>query len=215
MTRKKTSKYRREQRKRSKMREVSIENARKCGKTDLFEKLFTNSLANKSIPTATITGCNESIVYLDMNLLGNMPISTQECSSALKEEKENNMSDNLAVQRRYLENRLYSTWINKIHAAEKKFGLTDEMPPKDPFELVKRIQDGQFVLPVKDEGQEWYGNPTHYIRWRDPAKVEDKEGFKAFRVLLDKQNTLVKDAIFVKEPSEALEALQAWEAETV
>lgn len=137
-----------------------------------------------------------------------------------EEKKEDNMNENLQRERSYLDNRLHMVSQDKTLEMKKTYGLADDDHPSSLKEIVERIQAGKFVLPKKNEDEDPdddryfdLSEALYDIRWRDPSKEEDKDGYKAAKEIFDKKRTEVKDAIFVKTPAEGLEALKAFEAE--
>lgn len=147
--------------------------------------------------------------------LGYLPKPSAHQESGPQEQKEENMNTELSVKQSYLERRMYDVTSTKEMDLRKKFGLMDDEFPKDPFDLVKRIQDGKFVLPEKNETAVYWDCPLNYITFRDPAIKKDQEGFNEAYKDLRVKKTEIKDIIAIKTPEEALSAIQAFEAETV
>lgn len=114
-------------------------------------------------------------------------------------------------QRRYLIDALYTAYQSAKSALEVKFGITDENSPSTLSELVKRIQDGQFVLPEKYKDKPHYAC-TSYLRWRDPKTVEDKAGFDVAKAALKKARDAAERIITIKAPADGLTALEDFEA---
>jgi len=112
---------------------------------------------------------------------------------------------------RFLSGQLYEAYLNAKLALQRKFGLTDDEEPKTLTELVKRIQDGLFVIPEKYKEKPGY-NTTLYLRWRDPAAVEDKAGYDAAKADLKKAYNDADRTIRILTPVEGLKALQDFEA---
>lgn len=135
--------------------------------------------------------------------------------------KENNMcydcditpKTDLTRAREYLSERLEGLQYTRRNDERKYFGLTDDDFPKDMEEFVKRIQDGKFVLPEKYKDRSVY-NAADHIRWRDPAKKEDKAGFEAAADRIDKAENEARDIIWTLTEKDGLEALRAFEAKT-
>lgn len=126
-------------------------------------------------------------------------------------------SDERMEQRTHLQNRLWMIKEVKTNKARNTFGITDDNPPTTPQEIVDRIKAGNFVI-SKDwtsKMEEYVYSPrcvVDYIRWRDPAKVEDKAGYKKWKEeVLHPQYTLLKDSIAIKDPECALKELHEWE----
>ena len=116
-----------------------------------------------------------------------------------------------AQQMNYLLARLTNLSYTKASELRKDFGLTDDPFPETPKELLARITEGKYVLPKESEDKSSFC-PLDYIRWRDPAKLEDKEGYKAADKLFQVDYTTTKDQIWVKDLDTGLKALQDFEA---
>lgn len=86
-------------------------------------------------------------------------------------------------QREIVVNALRSAKEKTYTDLKKQFGLVDDEKPTTPADLVKRIQDGLYTIDKDDVDRVTY-EPSYYIRWRDPSKVEDKAGYEAARVKL-------------------------------
>lgn len=119
-------------------------------------------------------------------------------------------------ERMYLEIRLSQVYGEKKDKLRKTYGLSDQNAPRSPKELVERIKSGMFVLPT-DWAEDDECTPQWYmsrIRWRDPSLTEDKDGYKVAALQLRTEYDKVLDSIKIKDPTEALPELQAWEAVT-
>lgn len=129
-----------------------------------------------------------------------------------EEEKEDNMNT-ISVEKDYLVRRLDTSKYNVRQALYPKFGLVDDEQPKTTKDLVDRIKAGLFIPPKDDEDERYYGaaDVVSNFRWRDPAKVEDKAGFKTADKLLEKSVTDTRDTIMIADPADGLKALQAFE----
>lgn len=117
--------------------------------------------------------------------------------------------------RNYLRERARSIREETSAILQRQFGLLDDTAPKTANELVARIKDGKYVIKADRGDKETYGDGMQYIRWRDPAKTEDKAGYKTAFDALHKQYMAAKDAIIVMDPKEGLTALQAFESATI
>ncbi len=125
----------------------------------------------------------------------------------------NTEADVRYAERNYLDGRAYNIYSNKKYDARIAFGLADEQSPQNPQALVDRIKAGLYVLPEQwnnecDTNPQWF---VHNIRWRDPKKVEDKDGYKAKCKVFEVEYQKLLDTIKIKDPTEALTELQAWE----
>lgn len=129
--------------------------------------------------------------------------------------KEEKMGTDIETARRHMDNRLYGIKSVKREALKTQFGLTDDAHPASFTELAARLKAGMFTLPTDDGEFDRY-DIFDSLRWRDPAKKEDRPGFDAADKLMQAAATKVKDAIWVKtNPEDALAALEAFESSTV
>ena len=113
----------------------------------------------------------------------------------------------------YLSDRAATVQYRKEQDARKTFGLVDDMAPETAAELVKRIQDGKFILKDETKDKNVY-EPARYIKWRDPAVKEDTAGFRAAVDALAKVYQDTKDTIAIGTPAEGLAAVKALDAWT-
>jgi hypothetical protein len=114
----------------------------------------------------------------------------------------------------HLSERLSDINAKKWMEGQRFFGLADDSPPMTVKEMLDRITSGKYILNAEKYGEQ---NPcylTRYIRWRDPAVKEDKEGFKVFEEKLSKATTDTRDIINIKDADIGLKALQDFEAAT-
>lgn len=133
--------------------------------------------------------------------------------AGIKEEK---MGTDIETARRHMDNRLYGIKADKRDALKAQFGLTDDARPASFTELAARLKAGLFTLPTDSEDHFDSYDLFDSLRWRDPAKKEDRPGFDAAEKLMQAAATKVKDAIWVKtNPEDALAALEAFESSTV
>jgi len=114
-------------------------------------------------------------------------------------------------QRRYLLDELYCAYQNAKTALQRKFGLIDDETPETLTDVIKRIQDGLFVIPEKYKDKNVYGSLT-YLRWRDPKAVEDKVGYEAAKAPLQAARSTAERQIKIFSPEKGLEAIIAFEA---
>lgn len=97
-------------------------------------------------------------------------------------------AESIEAGQRYAVRSALSTAFEKAKLGLKKqFGLIDDDAPKTPTELVERIAAGKYTIDAKDADYEGWdaSSAVRYVRWRDPAVVEDKAGYKAARADLD------------------------------
>lgn len=113
-------------------------------------------------------------------------------------------------KRDYLENRVRYTQRSLQYDARKTYGLVDDESPNTLNDLVKRIQDGKYVIP-EEYAKEILYNPISYIKWRDPDLKEDKDGYSAFIDRLNKEVTKTMDVVKIADPADGLKAIQALE----
>lgn len=113
-------------------------------------------------------------------------------------------------KRAYLEIRVRDIEDTLLHDARKTYGLVDDGSPTTPTELVKRIQDGKFVIPKEYADKPLY-DPARYIKWRDPDLKEDMEGFQGFQDRLHKEVTKTRDVVKIADPADGLKAIQSLE----
>jgi hypothetical protein len=123
--------------------------------------------------------------------------------------------------REYLRNRLSKTYWTKTEDLRPAFGLEDDSPPKTPKEVIERITSGMYVLPEDSEddspgdlGESWY-QPWNAIRWRDPAKKKDRDGYNLALKTLAKDRDAAQDIIMTSDGKAGLEALQTFESTAI
>jgi hypothetical protein len=90
------------------------------------------------------------------------------------------------------------------------YGLTDDEAPRSWNELVERISAGRFMIPEDRKAKIGY-SPLLYVRWRDPAKKEDCDGFEKAEKLLYTAAERAKDAIMALPAPEGLKVLQEFQ----
>lgn len=124
----------------------------------------------------------------------------------------------LRNQRHALDDALYSTESEKREELRDFFHLNDDKPPRNPVELVERIQAGKFMIPeveaVKSKEGKSYYDPYNHIRWRDPAVLEDKAGFEAASAQLSADAEAVRLDLAILDPKDGLKALRDFQAKT-
>jgi hypothetical protein len=119
--------------------------------------------------------------------------------------------------KQHLLSRLHDIQFAHWEKLREHFGLKDDMRPQSPEELVKRIQDGKFVIPDHEqEDFDFYspGDLVHFIKWRDPSKKKNKEGFEVAQKALRDAEKKVEDKIAVYDPEKGLKALEEFESKT-
>lgn len=149
----------------------------------------------KQVNPVTVSAFNDPVPY---------PVKKAGQAPCKKEEKGNKMDTY------YINDRLYETFYKKEHDARATFHLDNDPAPQTAAELVKRIQDGKFVLPSEKDDYS-----PRCIVWRDPAVTADKEGFKAYQKALNEAHQKAKDIVNIVSDEQArLKALQDFEAWT-
>ena len=115
-------------------------------------------------------------------------------------------------QRKYLARRLEEVYDILRYPLEAKFGLADDEAPTSAKEFKERIEAGQFTFREHKDGRYFYWMDA--IKWRDPSKKEDKEGFAAACKDLKAKKQAALDIIKIDEPKAGLDAIKALEAWT-
>jgi hypothetical protein len=113
----------------------------------------------------------------------------------------------------YLNDRRENLFYSKRADLQKQFGLVDDEAPITANDLVKRIQDGKFVIPT-DKGDAQNYEATRFIKWRDPAAKKDQAGYDAAIKQYAVANQDTKDVIAIGTPAEGLAAVKALDAWT-
>lgn len=161
----------------------------------------------KTIPVgATITSVVEDCVVYDI--------------PNKKEENPMNISMNTGgsleqQQKGYLLGRIQSICWQHESDLRKAYNLENDTYPTTPEEYVKRIKDGLYEIKkpdVEEEGRKiYYERPFYYLRFRDPSKKPDRDGFdKAMEILYDAR-TATTDLIMVGDAQAGLAAVQKFE----
>lgn len=100
----------------------------------------------------------------------------------------------------------------------KTFNLDDDAAPTTLKDFFARIKDGKFIIPTDEKElsrERWNTDAVvDEIEWRDPARLEDQDGFDAAMKLLNTAYNDVSDEIIVKTPEAGLESLRAFQAKT-
>jgi len=118
-------------------------------------------------------------------------------------------------QRRYLRSRLWSISSDKVEDFYKVFRLNDDAQPQTIKELKDRLASGMFVIRGEDTDKiVGWNSGVNYIRWRDPAKPEDQDGYDAAMKKLDEARQKAEDEITILPPEKGLEAVRAFEGTT-
>lgn len=126
----------------------------------------------------------------------------------------------IATQRDFLTDTLSTIYWTKRNDPDlrRAFGLLDDEAPKTIKERKARIDAGMFIINFDygddefDEDEEHYGMGRGQIRWRDPAKKEDRDGYTALLKTLDEEKTKILRIIQIKDAEAGLAAVEAFEA---
>lgn len=145
-------------------------------------------------------------------------------TKSVPKRKEHNMYNELNVietsdsqkQRKYLQSRLSSVYGEKIEGFRKQFWL-DVDYPKNPADMLARLQAGKFTVKGADEKKQpdwdWSGAWMAALSWR--TQEEDCAGYDAAFKKLEALYQSTTDTIMIKDPAEGLTALQAFESATI
>lgn len=133
----------------------------------------------------------------------------------------------------HLLDRLYKSYEDKRIDLKKQFGLVDEDAPKTRKDLIERITQGKYQITPAGQAQDVLNEKmngilpniaemlgTDYllaswaIRWRDPSKAEDLEGFDAAIKRRDAAYDKATTIILVKSGDEAIKAVEDFELQS-
>lgn len=114
-------------------------------------------------------------------------------------------------QRRTLRNFAYEAYEARKTAARKQFGMMDDEAPQTMEELLARITAGKYVLPEKYKDSSAY-SALSYIKWRDPAIVEDKAGYKAAKADLNAAYEKIQLRLAILPLQDALAEVETYAA---
>lgn len=143
-----------------------------------------------------------------------------------KQEKETTMAygdlttTNLETQQRnYLKRRLDEVFYTKKADLRTKFNIDFNASPKTKDELQRKLTAGEFELKTNyfdadGKPNYCYGSMLDAVRWIDPARKEDRDGYDAAKEALNKVFTAAKDVAMMKSLDDGLKALQDFEAAT-
>jgi len=127
-----------------------------------------------------------------------------------------NQFDVAGARHRYFTDRLESIWMNLTNKAEKHYGLRDDNPPESFNELMDRLNSGKYVIPEDKKDKKTGFNSVYYIRWRDPAVKEDRDGFNAESEKIRAALNKAQDVIFAAtSPESMLKAVEDFENYTI
>lgn len=117
------------------------------------------------------------------------------------------------IQRAYLIQQLDHAYRNLLSKARMQFGLTQDDAPKTAKELIQRIKDGKVTIPEEKNDKKcgYVWDVFSRIKWQDPSKVEDQDGYDKFEESLTTAKTSAERTISIKSPDEGLAAVIAFE----
>lgn len=142
---------------------------------------------------------------------------TQPC---IKEEKEDTMYLNASTpleiqQKAFLNDRLRSSYNEKLQDLRLTFGLVDDDAPTTWNELVERITSKRFTITEEKAKERFYFSEVMYApTWRDPSKVKDQDGFDKAEAEARDAKRDAEAAIMIKSADEGLAAVEAFEAKS-
>lgn len=112
-------------------------------------------------------------------------------------------------QRRALATTAYDAMVVKKTALKRQFGLLNDDAPDTITDLLKRIADGKFSVPEKYQDSGIY-NFFNFVEWRDPAVVQDRDGYKAARAELISEFEKLKLRLAIIPVADALVAVESF-----
>jgi hypothetical protein len=185
----KTSKQRREQRKRTKAR-------MQYSHDEMFNKLFGTLPTSVPTPDVQTKVCKikvgkEPTMYNDINVGVNKYDDVQNAKETLY-----NSSEMV----------FHKTSI----ALQRKYGLTDNDSPTTAQQLIDAITNKQYVLP-ENANSGWSGSLFN-IRWRNPDVKADRAGYDVVRETLGNLYDDVDLQISVSTPADGYTAFKAFKA---
>ena len=102
-------------------------------------------------------------------------------------------------------------FYNAERKLERKYGLVDDEPPQTAQQFVDAITNKQYVLPAKEFDNGWMGN-WYGIKWRDPSKVVDRDGFNAAYTAMRNQGNELSLLIKVSPVADGYDAFKTFKA---
>lgn len=139
--------------------------------------------------------------------------------------KENSMTtlygndENLKTnQLNVLANDLRTTYYVKTEELRGDFNMSDDETPKTPGEFKDRISKGLVTFrnggnDLKDDQKFPYGDYIQSLRWRDPSKPKNSEGFdKATSKLGDSLKDYTTKVLVLQNPEDGLKVLEEFKA---
>jgi hypothetical protein len=114
------------------------------------------------------------------------------------------------VQKDHLLRQSAESFDDKRHQLQKDFGLVGDDPPGTVDDFVDRILAGKFVKPANSDKRIYA--PGEKIIWRDPSIKEDRKAYDASEKKLYDAFSDLKDTIVIKDVDTGLAAYQAFKA---
>ena len=216
MKRRKTSKQRREQRKRAKARQQAELVRKELELFSIAQIPLTPRVALPPIPPEWIF---EMLNTVDP--LGDIPGPRLKKETVYQEDREQEKEDTMyfndfdvgtetAVQKDHLLRQSSESFHDKRHQLQKDFGLVGDDPPCTVDDFVDRILAGKFTKPANSDKRVY--NPGDKIIWRDPSIKEDRKAYDASEKKLDDAFSDLKDTVVIKDVDTGLEAYKAFKA---
>lgn len=178
-----------------------------------------NKQVGGQVPSTFAAFCKAEAACVNMAVVGaGQPnyVTAVQCNAANQAKREYTMIDQEVDQRRYILDRTRTVQCQKSRDLEETFGLVDDVRPTNPEDLIKRIQDGKFVLTARDEFDDdedcGYYHNFERLHWRDPAKVRDQEGNKAAQKRLLDASQKLSDKARLYTIADATKAFEEFEA---
>lgn len=135
-----------------------------------------------------------------------------------KQEQENTMNTDLANTRRYLDARLNEVYFEKLHDAQKLFGIIAEYP-KTNKEAVEWLKSGNFIW-TNGEGDtgtaadEVFDSHefSHTIKWG--TKIYDAVGYSKVEKAIENACQEARDVVNTSDEAAGYKALKEFQAAT-
>jgi hypothetical protein len=191
------------QKKRQRMKERFFEEEERETMKYIINKFDEN--VPVSLDTCTVSSCSpcvstDCVIYTIAD--GGLVRSVNGVELNEKEQEPtmatlNATADLVAQQKNYALNRLDSLKWNKREPMAVAFGLRDDDYPKNIKELRERFASGRYVIKGKDDDDFW--GLGEAIRFRDPAKKEDREGYDEAQEKMDAAYTAARDTIVLTD----------------
>jgi hypothetical protein len=192
------------QKKRKRMKERFFEEEERETMKYIINKFDEN--VPVSLDTCTVSSCSPCVsssnyVWTINTVPGNIVAMN---GVELKQEEQeptmatlNATTDLVAQQKNYALTRLDNLKYFKRNPLKAAFGLKDDDYPNNIKELRERFATGRYVIDGKDEDNFWGLGES--IRFRDPAKKEDYEGYAKANEKMEAAFTAARDTIILTD----------------